>query len=114
VYCFHFSGRSSSAKIADTGQTGTRSSAIDAFHGIDVELGHVVEFGSAVVVARVLLGVDAIYRTGVDAGGVFGSDAGFGNDISHRLPPPMRTYGMPVGEDIQGQPEVNFMHDITD
>jgi hypothetical protein len=34
--------------------------------------------------------VDAIYGTGVDAGGVFRSDAGFGNDIGHRPPPPIR------------------------
>ena len=53
----------------------------------------------------VFLGVDAIYRTGVDAGGIFGSDAGFGDGISHGPPPPIRTYGMPVGENIQGQPK---------
>src|SRR6266436_9285550 len=46
----------------DTGAT------IDAFHRINVELGNVVERRTTVVISRVLLGVDAIYRTGVDAG----------------------------------------------
>jgi hypothetical protein len=55
--------------------------AIDAFHRINVELGDGVECGATVVIGRVLFGVDAIYGTGVDAGGVFRSDAGFGNDI---------------------------------
>jgi len=82
----------------DTGAT------IDAFHGIDVELGNTVERSAAVVIGRVLLGVDAIYGTGVDAGGVFGSDAGFGNDIGHRPPPPIRIYGMPSGRKIQAEP----------
>ena len=30
---------------------------------------------------RVFLGVDAIYGVGSDAGGVFCSDAGFGDDV---------------------------------
>jgi hypothetical protein len=34
--------------------------------------------------------VDAIYGTGVDAGGVFGPDAGFGNDKGYWSPPPVR------------------------
>ena len=59
---------------------------IDAFHRINVELGNAVECGATVVVSRVLLGVDAIYGTGVDGGGVFGSDAGFGNDIGYKPP----------------------------
>ena len=54
--------------------------AIDAFHRVNIELGNAIECRPAVVIRRVLLGVDAIYGTGVDAGGVFGSDAGFGND----------------------------------
>jgi hypothetical protein len=61
---------------------------IDAFHRINVELGNTVECGTTVVVVRVLLGVDAVYGTGVNAGCVFRSDAGFGNDIGHRPPPP--------------------------
>src|SRR6266704_5939738 len=64
--------------------------AIDAFHGINVELRNAVERWPSVVVGRILLGVDAIYGTGVDAGGVFGTDAGFGNDKGHRPPPPIR------------------------
>src|SRR5689334_18162709 len=47
--------------------------AIDAFHRINVELGNGIECGATVVIGRVLLGVDAIYGTGVDAGGVFRS-----------------------------------------
>jgi hypothetical protein len=31
--------------------------------------------------------VDAVHRAGIDAGGVFCPDAGFGNDIGHRPPP---------------------------
>ena len=86
------------------GADGDTGAAIDAFHRINVELGNVVECGTAVVIGRVLLGVDAIYGTGVDAGGVFGSDAGFGNDIGHRPPPPIRIYGMPLGREIQAEP----------
>ena len=67
---------------------------IDAFHGINVELGNALEWWAAVVIGRVLLGVDAIYGTGVNAGGVFRSDAGFGNDIGHL--PLARIYAMPV------------------
>ena len=74
---------------------------IDAFHGINVELGNAVECWAAVVIGRVLLGVDAIYGAGVDAGSVFRSDSGFGNDIGHKPPPPIRTYGMPVREGNQ-------------
>ena len=58
----------------------TRAS-IDTLHPVNVELRKGVECGTAVVIGRILLGVDAIYRTGIDAGGVFGSDAGFGNSI---------------------------------
>ncbi len=62
---------------------------IDAFHRINVELWNVVECGAAVVIGRILLGMDAIHRTGIDAGGVFGPDAGLSNDIGHRpLPLP--------------------------
>jgi hypothetical protein len=82
----------------DTGAT------IDAFHRINVELGNVVERRTTVVISRVLLGVDAIYGTGVDAGGVFRSDAGFGNDLGHRPPPPIKIYGMPSGGKIQAEP----------
>jgi hypothetical protein len=40
--------------------------------------------------------VDAIYRTGVDAGGVFRCDTGFGNDIGH-LPLSEFTVCLPQG-----------------
>jgi len=49
--------------------------AIDALHRVNIELGHIVECGPTVVIGRVLLGVDAIYRAGVDAGGILRSDA---------------------------------------
>ena len=78
------------------------SSAVDAFHGINVELRHSVESRATVIIACVLLRVDAIYRTSVNAGGVFGSDAGFGDNIGLTPPPPIRNYGIPVGENIQG------------
>ena len=77
---------------------------INAFHRINVELRNAVECGPTIVISRVLLGVDAIYGTGVDAGGVFRFDAGFGNDIGHRPPPPIRTYGMPPARKIQAEP----------
>src|SRR5216684_1408594 len=70
----------------------------------EVPLGHLVECWPAIVIGRVLLGVDAIYGTGIDASGVFRSDAGFGNDIGHRPPPPIRTYGMPPERKIQAWP----------
>ena len=82
----------------DTGAT------INTLHRVNVELGHIVECGTAVVISRILLGVDAIYGTGVDAGGVFRSDAGFGNDLGHRPPPPTKIYGMPSGGKIQAEP----------
>jgi len=81
----------------DTGST------IDAFHRINVQLGNVVERRTTVVITGVLLGVDTIYGTGVDAGGVFGSDARFGNDIGHRPPPAITIYGMPLGREIQAE-----------
>src|SRR5579864_5582059 len=80
------------------------SATIDAFHRINVELGNTVECGATVVISCVLLRVNAIYGTGVDTGGVFGSDAGLGNDIGHRLPLPVRIYGMPPGRKIQAEP----------
>jgi hypothetical protein len=61
------------------GANGHASATVDAFYGIDIQhlLGRVL--------VRVLLGVNAIHRAGVHAGGVFGSDAGFGNDVGHKL-----------------------------
>ena len=51
--------------------------AVDALDRIDEELLGVT------VVGFVLLGVDAIDRTGVYASGVLGADTRFCNDISH-------------------------------
>ena len=45
------------------GADGNAGAAVDAFHGINVELGSAVECWAAVVIGRVLLGVDAIYGT---------------------------------------------------
>jgi hypothetical protein len=70
VKCFHFSGKSSGPKIAETGQTGTHARQSIHSMGINVKLRDFVECGATVVVGRVLLGVDAIYGAGVDAGGV--------------------------------------------
>jgi hypothetical protein len=61
---------------------------VDALDGIDVELRDFIEAGTGIIVGRALLGVDAIYGTGINAGGVFRSDAGFGNDIGHGPPSP--------------------------
>jgi hypothetical protein len=61
--------------------------AVDALDGIDVELRDFIEAGTAIIVGRALLGVDAIYGAGIDAGGVLHPDAGLGNDVRHRPPP---------------------------
>jgi len=52
--------------------------AIDAFDRVDIDHFDAGEVGF------VLLGVDAIHGTGVDAGSVFRSDTGFRNYICHR------------------------------
>ena len=75
--------------------------AIDAFHGIDVQLLDFLEAGAAVVVGGVLFGVDAIDGTGIDTGSVFRPDAGFGNDVSDGPPPLISLHGMPVRAEIQ-------------
>src|SRR2546422_596657 len=51
--------------------------AVNALYRINVE--HLFPF----VLFIILLGVDAVYRTCVDAGGVLGSDAGFSNYVCH-------------------------------
>jgi hypothetical protein len=51
--------------------------AIYALHGIDVE--HIV----LAKIRFIFLGMDAIDRTGVHAGRIFGSDAGFRYNVSH-------------------------------
>jgi hypothetical protein len=64
--------------------TGGTVYALDA---IDVELRDFIEAGTAIIVGRVLLGVDAVYGAGIDAGGVLHPDAGLSNDVRHRPPP---------------------------
>jgi hypothetical protein len=53
--------------------------AVNAFYGINVE--HLL--GAELL--RVFLGMNAIHRTGVDTGGVFGSNAGLGNYVGHKI-----------------------------
>src|SRR6266853_751314 len=53
--------------------------AVDALHGIDIQ--HLL--GPELL--RVLLGMNAIHRTGVNAGSIFGSDAGLGNHVGHKV-----------------------------
>src|SRR6266852_8944738 len=76
---------------------------IDAFHGINVELGDLIEARTAVIVSRVFLRVNAIYGAGIHAGGVFCPNAGFGNDIGHGPPPLCRsTHYASAREDSSG------------
>src|ERR1700692_470180 len=58
---------------------GNASATVDAFHGINVE--HL--FRPELV--GVFLGMNAIHRTGIDTGGVFGPNAGLGNDVGHKI-----------------------------
>src|SRR6266446_5882565 len=58
---------------------GHAGAAVDALHGIDIQ--HLL--GCELV--GVLLGMNAIHRTGVNTGGVFGSDAGLGNYVGHKI-----------------------------
>src|ERR1019366_9759590 len=53
--------------------------AVDAFYGIDIQ--HLLSRE----LVGVLLGMNAIHRTGVNTSGVFGSDAGLGNYVGHRI-----------------------------
>src|SRR6266849_404398 len=76
---------------------------IDAFHGINVELGDLIEARTAVIVSRVFLRVNAIYGAGIDASGVFCPNAGVGNDIGHGPPPLCRsTHYASAREDSSG------------
>src|SRR5258707_441864 len=77
------------------------SSAIDALHGIDVKLRDLLEAQAAIVVGVIFLWVDAIYRTGIDASGIFCPDAGFGDDICHGPPSPISLQTIPLREKIQ-------------
>src|ERR1700704_4322780 len=53
--------------------------AINAFHRIDIQ--HLL--GSELV--GILLGMNAIHRAGVNAGGIFGSNARLGNYVGHKI-----------------------------
>ena len=74
-------------KNCGDGANGHTSSAIDALHGVNVKLRDFVECWPTVVVGRVLLGVNAVHGTSIDASGIFRSDAGLGNDVCHEAPP---------------------------
>src|SRR5580658_1054705 len=58
---------------------GHAGAAVDAFHGIDIQ--HLFRR----ILVGVLLGMNAIHRTGVHTSGVFGSDAGLSNHVGHRI-----------------------------
>ena len=64
------------------------STAVNALHRIDIELRDLIEPGAGVLIAGVLLRMDAIYLASVDTGGVFYSNTGLSNDVSHTTPPP--------------------------
>jgi hypothetical protein len=68
--------------MAETGQAGTQ--APQSMHSTG-SMNKLVGLGVAVFV---LLGVDAIDRTGVYTGGVLGADTGFCNDVCHLLNSP--------------------------
>ena len=74
---------------------------IDALDGIDVELRYVIKVRTGVVVRRVLLRVDAVNGAGIDAGGVFCSDARFGNNEGYKPPPPISVHSTPQGSGVQ-------------
>jgi hypothetical protein len=59
------------------------SAAVDAFDWVNVQHFFLCERSC------ILLGMNAIYRAGINAGGVFGPDAGFGNNESHKPPHPI-------------------------
>jgi hypothetical protein len=60
---------------------GNTSTAVDAFYRIDVQ--HCFGFEFFFVFFR----VDAIHGAGIDAGGIFDSDTGFGDYVSHLIIP---------------------------
>lgn len=74
--------------------------AVDTLHWIDVKLRDLVEAGPAILVSRILLRVDTVYRAGIDAGSVFCFDAGFGDDEGRKPPPPIcyPRYACPRGD----------------
>src|SRR5574341_1065668 len=61
---------------------GLAGAAVDAFLGLDIEL-----VGPL---------IDAVHGAGIDAGAVDGADAGFGDDVGHRVfLPPYRVCSRP-------------------
>src|SRR5712692_5637454 len=74
-----------------------------ALDGIDVELRDLIERGTAVVIGRVLLGMDAIDGAGIDASGVLHPDAGLGDNVRHR-PPPLYLHRRLSRSRIQAKP----------
>src|SRR5712692_8881861 len=59
--------------------------AVNALRGIDVQLRHVIERRSAIVIGSALRRMDTIHRAHVHAGCVLCSDAGLGNNVCHRV-----------------------------
>jgi len=83
----HFSGRSSSAKIAVTDRP-EHMPAVNALSGIDVQLRHFIERRAAIIIGAAFRRMDT--STGTHhTGGILGSDAGFGDDVGHSSPPCM-------------------------
>src|SRR5438477_1939705 len=66
---------------------GNAGTAVNALHGVDVELLNFAECRTTVVVGRVLLGVNAVNGAHIDPGGVLCPDAGLSDDVCHGSPP---------------------------
>ena len=81
--------------MADTGQTGTQA-AVDTLYRVDEKLGNVIEPRATVIVAGVLLRVNAIHGAGIDAGGVLGPNARLGNNVCHGATLPGSTLCLPT------------------
>jgi len=78
AYSFHFSGRSSSAKMADTGHTGTHAPQSMHSTGSMNSMSVPSNCGSS------FFRMDTIHRTCIHAGRVLGPDARLCNHICHR------------------------------
>src|SRR5262249_41034564 len=66
---------------------GDAGAAVNALDRINVKLLNRIEGGTAILVTSALLWVNAIYRTGIHAGGILHSNTGLCNHISHGPPP---------------------------
>lgn len=81
---------------------------------VNVELRDLVEARASVLVTCILFRVNAIYGAGIDARGVSGPNAGFGDDVCHGSPPPNVLFTLRLRRDeIQaggavGPPRVPF------